>query len=169
MGMDFPDPMNPIHYQGVADVCAKLKELNRNLAAQKEENLLPVQQLLAKTANANDKTLYVYVPPMKTRADFQKLSGLLTTLQDLGFTATNIEGEQRNTVGAVYVIENSNASEKICKANLVNAIMAINRALTGNPMLSSASSATVAMLQSVVKDPKLMALMNQGTFNSLFM
>lgn len=167
MGMDFPDPMNPIHYQNV-DVCKKLKELNTDLAKQKDKELLPVQKLLAGAAKGNDDTLYVYVPPMKTRADFQKLSGLLTTLQELGFTAVDTKGEQRNTVGSVYVIKNSEAAA-ICKANLVNAIMAINRALTGNPMLSSAASASVAMLQSVVKDPKLMALMNQGTFANLFM
>ena len=175
MGMKFPDPMNPLQYQNV-DPCEKLKELNKELQNVDANGLLPVQKLMVEAADAHlsprrggfSKTLLVFVPPTKKQSDFQMLSKLLTTLQSLGFEATDTFGTERNTVGTVYVVKNSGA-DAMCKQNLVNAIMQINRVLTGNDMMSSVAASTIGMLENVVKNPTLMALMNSNDFGSLFM
>jgi hypothetical protein len=171
--MRLPDPLEPTQYAGESDCCAKLLELNQEVAKITQSNLSKAAQLLVDTiSNVRDSAprlqkLYVYVPPVHNSRQIQRLSDLFAAISKYGWQVADIKGDNQLVVGAVYIVENK-GKDALCfeKGNFIMAIQAINEALTGDPMISAVTGMQIALLQKLSEN-KALSMMDMGVLEGL--
>lgn len=154
--MGFPDAMNPSHYKGV-DACDKLRELNGKAAAY--EGKMNGAQKLIKASISDSDMLYVYVPSMLLTSMPGRLGRIVSVINRANYTIANRVQDPSVGDGAVFVLKPLKKGELVCNVNFYEALLAINRALTGNSMVTMLMKYQIDFFNMVKKNPAAALLM----------
>ena len=150
--MSFPDAMNPAHYKG-DNACAKLRQLNED-ARTYSGNMNAPEQLIHDAIDRvqNNDYLYVFVPSMLLPSFPGRLGKVMSIINRANWTVADREDGQNN-VGSVFVLKPIKAGEDVCNTNFVEALLAINKALTGESTVTMLLKYKVDFINLVSKNP----------------
>lgn len=154
--MGFPDAMNPSHYKGV-NACDKLRELNREALGYTDK--MNGAQKLIQASIGNLDMLYVYVPSMLLTSMPGRLGRIVSVINRANYTIADRVQSPSVGDGAVFVLKPLDATQKVCNVNFYEALLAINRALTGNSMVTMLMKYQIDFFNMVKKNPAAALLM----------
>ena len=162
--MGFPDAMNPAHYKG-DNACAKLKELNADAKTYSEDMNAPEQliQNAIKKVKDNDY-LYVFVPSMLLPSFPGRLGKVMSIINRANWTVAARE-DGPNNVGSVFVLKPIDSNKDVCNTNFVEALLAINKALTGESTVTMLLKYKVDFINLVSKNPANALLLGEKMQN----
>ena len=156
--------MNPAHYKG-PDVCTKLADLNAKAKAYSGNMNAPEQLIHDAIDNTNNNNyLYVFVPSMLLPSFPGRLGKVMSIINRANWTvAVRVDGA--NNVGSVFVLKPIKALTKVCDTNFVEALLAINKALTGESTVTMLLKYKVDFINLVSKNPANALLLGEKMQN----
>lgn len=167
--MGFPDAMNPAHYKG-DNVCPKLEELNQLAKDYNSPNMNGPEKLI-KSAIVDINTLnylYVFVPSMLLPSFPGRLGKVMSIINRANWTVhQRFDDGGKSPVGSVFVLKPIDGNKNVCETNFVEALLAINKALTGESTVTMLLKYKVDFINMVTKNPAN-ALLLGDSIQSMF-